>query len=55
MHQFLKVLGQTEMDPNLTNDSKAVDFFYILENFMHETVSRLPTILLRFNSTGVVG
>lgn len=39
MYRFLKVLCQTEMDPNLTNTSKAVDFFYILENFMLETLS----------------
>lgn len=39
MDRFLEVLGQTEMDPHLTNDSKAVDFFQVLENFIKETLS----------------
>lgn len=39
MDRFLEVLGQTEMDPHLTNDSKAVDFFQVLENFIQETLS----------------
>ena len=39
MDRFLDVLGQTEMDPTLTNDTKGGDFFYILENFIFEALS----------------
>ena len=34
MDRFLDVLGQTELDPSRTNDSKNIDFFQILENFI---------------------
>ena len=37
MDRFLDVLGQTEMDPTLTNDTKGGDFFHILENFIRES------------------
>lgn len=38
MDRFLDVLGQTEMDPSRTNDLKGTDFFFIPENFIHETL-----------------
>lgn len=38
MSQFLRVLGQIELDPSRTNDEKNVDFFQFLENFIGETL-----------------
>lgn len=38
MSQFLRVLGQIEVDPSRTNDEKNVDFFQFLENFIGETL-----------------
>ena len=40
MDRFVRVLGQTELDPTrtCTNDLKGVDFFRILENFILETI-----------------
>ncbi|MCJ1272027.1 hypothetical protein MMC22_011933 [Lobaria immixta] len=39
MDRFLSVLGQIEMDPSRTHDTKSVDLFQILENFIHQTLS----------------
>lgn len=39
MDRFLLVLGQIEMDPSRTHDTKSVDLFQILENFIHKTLS----------------
>lgn len=38
MDRFVRVLGQTELDPTRTNDLKEVEFFRILENFKLETL-----------------
>lgn len=38
MSQFLRVLGQIEVDPSRTTDEKNVDFFPVLENFIGETL-----------------
>lgn len=38
MSQFLRVLGQIELDPSRTNNEKNVDFFQFLENFIGETL-----------------
>lgn len=38
MDRFVRVLGQTELDPTRTNNLKGADFFRILENFHLETI-----------------
>lgn len=38
MDRFLRVLGQLELRPNRSNDTKSVDLFQILENFIAETL-----------------
>lgn len=47
MNRFLRVLGQTESDLSRTNDSKGVDFFQILENFMIESLGSSTPELTR--------
>lgn len=38
MDRFLRVLGQLELHSNRSNDTKSVDLFQILENFIVETL-----------------
>ena len=47
MDRFVDVLGETEIDPSRTNDLKGTDFFYILENFIQETLSPLGCVLTK--------
>ncbi len=47
MNRFLRVLGQTELDLSRTNDSKSVDFFQILENFILESLGASTPDLTR--------
>lgn len=47
MDRFVRVLGQTELDPTRTNDLKGVDFFRILENFILETILPNTTMLTK--------
>ncbi len=47
MNRFLRVLGQTELDLSRTIDSKSVDFFQILENFILESLGTSTPDLTR--------
>ena len=47
MDRFVRVLGQTELDPTRTNDLRGVAFFRILENFILETIRPNTTTLTK--------
>ncbi len=47
MNRFSRVLRQKELDFSRTNDSKSVDFFQILENFILESLGLSTSELTR--------
>ncbi len=47
INRFLRVLGQTKLDLSRLNDSKSVDFFQILENFLLESLGASTPDLTR--------